>query len=146
MSSLYIGGINPLAVTLFANVFFHLVGCLFALLMVSFAVQKLLILVRSCLFIFAFISFALGDRFKKYCYDLCKSVLPMLSSRSFIVFSGGSDVKNLPEMWESWVHSLGWEDPLEESMATHSSIFAWRIPMGRGAWRATAHGVKKSWP
>ena len=146
MSSLYIGGINPLAVTLFANVFFHLVGCLFALLMVSFAVQKLLILVRFCLFIFAFISFALGDRFKKCCYDLCKSVLPMLSSRSFIVFSGGSDVKNLPEMWESWVHSLGWEDPLEESMATHSSIFAWRIPMGRGAWRATAHGVKKSWP
>ena len=61
--------------------------------MVSFAVQKLLILVRSCLFIFAFISLALGDRVKKYCYDFCKSVLPMLSSRSFIVFSGGSDGK-----------------------------------------------------
>ena len=38
-------------------------------------------------------------------------------------------VDNLPEMWETWVRSLGWEDPLEDSMATHSSILAWRIPM-----------------
>ena len=37
-------------------------------------------------------------------------------------------VKNLPAMWETGVRSLGWEDPLEESMATHSSIVAWRIP------------------
>ena len=37
-------------------------------------------------------------------------------------------VENLPAMWEIWVHSLGWEDPLEESMATHSNILAWRIP------------------
>ena len=36
-------------------------------------------------------------------------------------------VKNLPAMWETWVRSLGWEGPLEESMATHSSILAWRI-------------------
>ena len=36
-------------------------------------------------------------------------------------------VKNLPEM-QTWVHSLGWEDPLEKEMATHSSILAWRIP------------------
>ena len=50
-------------------------------------------------------------------------------------------VKNLPAMWETWVQSLGWEDPLEEGMATHSSILAWRIPMDRGAWRATAHGL-----
>ena len=41
------------------------------------------------------------------------------------------------------VQSLGWEDPLEEGMATHSSILAWRIPMDRGAWRATVHGVRK---
>ena len=45
-------------------------------------------------------------------------------------------VKNLPAMWETWVHSLGWEDPLEKGMATHSRILAWRIPMDRGAWRA----------
>ena len=37
-------------------------------------------------------------------------------------------VKNLPAMQETWVQSLGWKDPLEEGMATHSSILAWRIP------------------
>ena len=37
-------------------------------------------------------------------------------------------VKNLPVMWETWVQSLGWEDPLEKEMAAHSSILAWRIP------------------
>ena len=37
-------------------------------------------------------------------------------------------VKNPPAMQEAWVCSLGWEDPLEEGMATHSSILAWRIP------------------
>ena len=42
------------------------------------------------------------------------------------------------------VQSLAWEDPLEEGMATHSSILAWRIPMDRGAWRATVHKVTKS--
>ena len=53
-------------------------------------------------------------------------------------------VKNLPAMQESWVRSLGWEDSLEKGMATHSSILAWRIPMNRGAWWATLHGVAKS--
>ena len=37
-------------------------------------------------------------------------------------------VKNPPAMWETWVRSLGWEDPLEKGTATHSSILAWRIP------------------
>ena len=37
-------------------------------------------------------------------------------------------VKNPPAMWETWVQSLGWEDPLEKGNATHSSILAWRIP------------------
>ena len=46
-------------------------------------------------------------------------------------------VKNMPAMQETWVRSLGWEDLLEEGMATHSSILAWRIPMDRGAWKAT---------
>ena len=54
-------------------------------------------------------------------------------------------VKNLPTMRETWIPSLHWEDPLEESMATHSSILAWRIPMDRGAWSAIVHGVAKSW-
>ena len=53
-------------------------------------------------------------------------------------------VKNLPAMQETWVQSLGGEDPLGEGMATHSSILTWRIPMDRGAWKATVHGVAKS--
>ena len=50
-----------------------------------------------------------------------------------------------PAMREIWVQSLGWEDSLDEGMATHSRILAWRIPMVRGAWWATVHGVPKSW-
>ena len=50
---------------------------------------------------------------------------------------------DLPQ--EKWVQSLGWEDPLEEGMATHSGILAWRTPMDRGVWRVTVHGVIKSW-
>ena len=53
-------------------------------------------------------------------------------------------VKNTPTVWETWVQSLGWKDPLEEGMATHCSILAWRIPMDRGAWWTTVHGVAKS--
>ena len=43
-------------------------------------------------------------------------------------FPSGSGVKNLPAMQETWVQSLGWEDSLEEGMATHFSILAWRMP------------------
>ena len=53
-------------------------------------------------------------------------------------------VKNPPALQETWVQSLGWEDPLEEGMATLSSILAWRILMDRGAWWATIHGVAES--
>ena len=48
-------------------------------------------------------------------------------------------VKNLPAMWETWVQSLDWENPLEKGMVTHSGILAWRIPMDRGAWQASVH-------
>ena len=48
-------------------------------------------------------------------------------------------------MLETWVSSLGWEDPLREDMATHSSIAAWSILTDRGAWQTTVHGVAKSW-
>ena len=48
-------------------------------------------------------------------------------------------VKNPPGMWETWVQSLGWEDPLEKGNASHSNILAWRIP-----W-TTARGITKSW-
>ena len=52
--------------------------------------------------------------------------------------------KNPPAMQETWVQSLGWEDPLEDGMATLYGILAWRIPMDRGAWRAAVHGVSES--
>ena len=53
-------------------------------------------------------------------------------------------VKNPLAMRGTWVQSLGWEDPLEEGTATHSSILSWRIPRDRGAWQAAVHGFSKS--
>ena len=58
----------------------------------------------------------------------------------FLGFPGGSDGKESTYN----VGDLGWEDPLEEGIETHSSILAWRIPMDKGAWRATVPGVTKS--
>ena len=53
-------------------------------------------------------------------------------------------VKNLPAMQEIWVPSVGREDPLEEEMATHSSILAWRIPWTEESGWAMVHGVTES--
>ena len=53
-------------------------------------------------------------------------------------------VKNLPAVQKTWFLSLGWEDPLEEEVAAHSSILV-RNSMDRGAWQAIVHGVSKSW-
>ena len=52
-------------------------------------------------------------------------------------------VKNPPATWETWVRSLGWEDPLEEGMITHSGILAWKIFKDRGACWGIVHGVTK---
>ena len=54
-------------------------------------------------------------------------------------------VKNLPVMWDTQFPSLGWEDPLEKGMATHSSILAWRIPWTEEPGRLQSMGVTKSW-
>ena len=54
-------------------------------------------------------------------------------------------VKNSPTMQETRDRSLGQKDPLEEGMATHSSILAWKNLMDGGTWQATVHGVAKSW-
>ena len=54
-------------------------------------------------------------------------------------------VNNPPAMQETLVQFLGQEDALQKGLATHSSILVWRIPMDRGAWWATVHGVSKSW-
>ena len=78
--------INPLLIASFANIFCHSVGCLFVLFMVFFAVQKLLSLIWSHLFIFVFIFITLGGESKKILmWFMSESVLPMFSSKSFIV-------------------------------------------------------------
>ena len=75
-------------------------------------------------------------------YQQCTSLLlNIYTLRASLV---AQMVKNLPAMWETWVGSLGQEDPLEEEMATHSRILAWRIPMDRKAWCATVHAVAKN--
>ena len=62
----------------------------------------------------------------------------------FLGFPGGSDSKESTCNEGDLGSILELGDPLEEGMATHSSILAWRIPLDRGAWWATVHGVSKS--
>ena len=86
MSCLYILEINPLSVDSFANIFSHSEGGLFIFFIVSFALQKLLSFIRFHLFIFVFISIALGGGSKKILlWFMSKGVLPMFSSKSSIV-------------------------------------------------------------
>ena len=59
-------------------------------------------------------------------------------------FPGGSAVKNRPAMQETWVQSLGWEDPLEKEMATHSSILVWKISWTEGSGGPMPWGHKES--
>ena len=61
----------------------------------------------------------------------------------FLGFPVAQLAKNPPAMWESWVRSLGWEDPLEKGMATLSSILGWRIVMDRGAWLTKSMGSQR---
>jgi len=75
---LFILEINPLSVALFANIFSHSIGCPFLLFMISFAVRKLICLIRSHLFIFGFIFTVLGDRSKKILLQfMSKNDLPV---------------------------------------------------------------------
>ena len=53
--------------------------------------------------------------------------------------------KNLPAKWETWVQSLGWEDPLEKGMGHPLQYSGLENPRDRGAWWATDHGIAKSW-
>ena len=77
--------------------------------------------------------------------------LPLMITRcAYLCFNGGASlvaqpVKNLPAMQKTWVQSLGQEDPLGKGMATHSSIFAWRIPWTEETGGLPVHGVTKSW-
>ena len=77
--------INYLLIISFANIFYNFKGWLFILLMVSFAVQKLLSLIRSHILIFAFISLVLKDKSKIYCFGLHQRIFCLFSSRGFMV-------------------------------------------------------------
>ena len=86
MSRFYMLQINLLQISSFAKIFFHSVDCCFVLFMISFAVQKVLSLIRSHLFIFIFVFITLGNGSKKTLLRFMpQSVLPMFSSKSFIV-------------------------------------------------------------
>ena len=67
----------------------------------------------------------LGQQYKSELYISGEPVVKHLPVHHALV---AQKIKNLPAMWETQVRSLGWEDPLEKEMATHSSILAWRIP------------------
>ena len=64
--------------------------------------------------------------------NMCNDIYMFVKKGPSILYWGASLVaqlvKNPPKMWETWVRSLGWEDPLEKGMATHFSILTWRIP------------------
>ena len=75
-------------------------------------------------------------------YKIIYNIIKWLSNQGLSLVA--QMVKNMPAMWETWVRSLGWEDSLEEGMATHSTTPAWRIPMDRGTWQATVHRAAKS--
>ena len=79
-----------------------------------------------------------------YCLYLIHPVklsVPYSKPRNFLVAQTGKESACIAG---HLVQSLGWEDLLEKGMATYSSILAWRIPMDRGVWQATVHGVAKS--
>ena len=92
------------------------------------AIDLIVILVSPWLFSFTSTKLGLGD--PSSIPQLGRSSgegigYPLQSSWASLV---AQVVKSPPEKWETWVRSLGWEDPLEKGKATHSSILAWRIP------------------
>ena len=134
---------------LFANILSQSIGCLFILFTVSFALQNLLSLIRSHLFIF--VSITLGDRSKKNCCSLYPRVFCLCFSLAVIEhlvlllgFPSGSGGKESDCDVRGLGSVLGLGRSPGGGHATHSSILAWRIPTDRGAWQATVHGVTKS--
>ena len=104
--------------------------------------------------IYLFLSFIFQTLYRQEFRIICLSISKVYccawhrglfnNTQYWIIGRVAQVVKNLPAMQETWVRSLDWEDPLEEGMATHSSILAWRIPMDRGAWWAIVHRVTKN--
>ena len=69
---------------------------------------------------------------------------PTICNMALVASLVAQMVKRLPAMRETWVRFLGWEDPMEEGMAIHSRILAWRIPPDGEAWRVTVYAAAKS--
>ena len=76
-----------------------------------------------------------------WCHPTSSSSLTPFCPQSFL--PGGQMVKNLPAMQETWVWSLGWEDPLEKGMATYSSILSWKIPQTEEPGRLQSIGMHR---
>ena len=76
--------------------------------------------------------------------SILKEINPEYSLEELMTSLVAQIVKNPPAIQETWLRSLGWEDPLEEGMATHSSVLVLRIPIDKGAWQTVVHGVPKS--
>ena len=87
----------------------------------------------------------IGITFNVHISSMHLKALP--ASTDFLGFPVAQTVKNLPAMQENWIQTLGWEDPLEEGMVTHSSVLAWRIPWTEDPGRLQSMGLKetKSW-
>ena len=81
-----------------------------------------------------------GDNDFNLCMNYVRNILSYAYSWASLV---AHMVKNLPAMWETQVQSLGQEDPLEEEMATHSSILAWRIPWTKEPGRLQSMGSQR---
>ena len=70
-------------------------------------------------------------------------LISWLQSPSAVISLVAQRLKRLPAMWETWVLSLGWEDPLEKEMATYTSILAWRIPWTEKPGRLQSTGLQR---
>ena len=146
-SSLYILDINPLSYIWFINIFpsqpFHSIDIL-VLVFININLSTVFLLPMSLVSYPSSCPFILNS--ETSFRASCKAGLMIINSLSYCLmgFPGGSDSKESACNARDLVWSFGWEDPLEEGMATHSSILAWRIPMDRRAWWATVHGDPKS--
>ena len=127
MSCSYILEINPLSVVSFATIFSHSEGCLFTLLIVSSAVQKLLSLSRSHLFTFVSISVTLGGRLEKAMAPRSSTLawkIPWMEEPGELWSMGVTESQTRLSNFTFTFHFHA----LEKEMATHSSVLAWRIP------------------
>ena len=139
--------INRLLIFIAPHPHQHLIQSYFLILVMLIIVVYWYLVILTCISLMTNAEHLFMGLFAKHIFSMakCSHILLIFKLSSPIGASlVAKKVKNPPAMWETWVWSLGWEDPLEEGMVTHSSILAWRIPMGRGVWQATIHEVTKS--